>query len=192
MNRKRLVAKRKATNDSLPQDRIPHDENSVDDNESIGRGLKRKSSNPAPLAQPSPPKQTKTAKKDPLVTIGHVLQQGKKSVVIPQEVSQSTPQIFQKEGFVTIQKGTKKPKGKGFSKGNHGEETVIVHKSIRPKRNQKNTGNDDFVYDVVSNEEQLEVSADDNASEFKIPQGTKKRKTIGRQPKNVKRVANQR
>ena len=122
-------AERKTTNDSLPD--------SVDDNESIGRGLKRKPSTQASPDQPSPPKRKKTSKKDPLVTIGHVFQQGKKSVVIPQEVNQSTPQIFQKEGFVTIKKATKKPKGKGFSKGNNGEETVVVHKSLRPKRNTK-------------------------------------------------------
>ena len=95
---------------------MPHlqDENSVCDDESIGRGLKRKPLTPAPLAQPSPAKQTKIAKKDPLVTVGHVLRQGKKSFVMPQDVSQSTPKIFQKEGFVTIEKATKKPKGKGF------------------------------------------------------------------------------
>ena len=112
--------------------------------------------NPAPLTQPSPPKQTKTAKKDPLVTIGHVFHQGKKSVVIPQEVHQSTPQIFQEEGFVTIKRATKKPKGKGFSKGNHGEETVVVHKSPRPTRNIKKPKRyGDMVTEFDSQEQQM-------------------------------------
>ena len=152
LTRKRLVAKRKAKNDSLPKDGIPHENSVYDDNESIGRGLKRKPSTPA---QPSPPKLTKTIK-DPFVTIGHVFQQGKKSLVIPQEVFQSTPQFFQNRGFVTIQKATKKPKGKGFSKGNNGEETVVVHKSVRPRRNIKKPKKfDDMVTDFDSQEQQM-------------------------------------
>ena len=148
-----MKAKRKSKDeiDSLIKDGIP--ENSVTDNVSIGRGTKRRSSIPA---QSSPPKHSRTALKDPLITIGHVFTQGKKSVVIPQEVHQSTPQTFQKEGFVTIQSATKKPKGKGFSMGSNGEKTVVVHKSPRPKRNIKKPKKlDDMVTDFDSQEQQM-------------------------------------
>ena len=176
---------------------------SNDDIESIGRGLKRKSTHPLP-AHPSPQKLTKVAKKDPMVTVGHILQQGKKSFVIPQEVSQSTPQIFQKEGFVTIQKGTKKPKGKGFSKGNSGEETIIVHKSSRPKRNIKRPQKlDDMVTEFDSQcgdvrpnqaeEKSRKVSADpDFDPQAQTKRAKKGTPNIGRNTKSAKKMADRR
>ena len=202
------MAKRRSAEDidSLVKDGIPHprDENSVhdeeSDNESIGRGTKRKSSLlPAQSSpSPSPPKQTKISRKDPLVTVGHVFQQGKKSVVIPQDVSHSTPQIFQKEGFVTIEKATKKPKGKGFSKGNNGEETVVVHKS-RPKRNTKRPKKYDEMVTYFETQAAEETDSDANDPTYESTKCSKtekpKKKTtskFGRQTRDAKRKANER
>ena len=139
-----------------------------------------------------------------MVKVGHIFQQGKKSVVIPQEVSQSTPQIFQKEGFVTIQKGTKKPKGKGFSKGNSGEETIIVHKSSRPKRNIKRPQKlDDMVTEFDSQcgdvrpnqaeEKSRKVSADpDFDPQAQTKRAKKGTPNIGRNTKSAKKMADRR
>ena len=75
---------------------------------------------------PTPAKTKKVQFKDPDVQVGLVKSCGTKSVLVPENQPLSLAQTLEHNNLVTIHKGTRKPKGKGYSRGKYGEETIVT------------------------------------------------------------------
>ena len=74
------------------------------------------------------------------VQVGHVKSSGKKSHVVPEiqplsKIVTNNPSNFQK--------ATKKPNGKGYSKGNYGEETVLCRGSPKSSKTSFSKASED-------------------------------------------------
>ena len=71
------------------------------------------------------PKVSRNTPKDPHVQVGRIKATGKNAHLVPRTKTLSTVQKHANSSSSIVQSATKKPNGKGYSKGNYGEKTVI-------------------------------------------------------------------
>ena len=137
----------------------------------IERSVRKRSHTDDDHKVKEPPQKVQKYSNNPDVQVGTVRTLRNRTYAVPavQGLSKTLTSDSSK-----VQRAVKKPKGKGFSKGAYGDKTVIVTSS---KSSESHSIDD--IPDLV----------DENGLPAPAP---KKRKTVGRQTKNTKRVANQR
>ena len=90
------------------------------------------------------PKISRIVPKDPHVQVGRIKATGKNAHLVPRTKTLTTIQKHKNSSSSIVQSATKKPNGKGYSKGNYGEKTVIFSSP------QKSQSHFDEVPDLVS------------------------------------------
>ena len=90
------------------------------------------------------PKVSRNTPKDPHVQVGRIKATGKNAHLVPRTKTLTTIQKHKNSSSSIVQSATKKPNGKGYSKGNYGEKTVIFSSP------QKSQSHFDEVPDLVS------------------------------------------